>query len=612
MVIVWKSPLSNIDAAFQTFASGQLRFLGLCRFPLVQFLKKLRGTDPIYQGLKVLRTRTPEPTKFPSMPTPHFFKRLTATAFALSACVAIPGGARAEGLPELGDASDAILSAPQERAIGKRIMLEVRSDRAFVDDAEVQDYISAIGSKLVGATRSATNDNRRDFEFFVLNDESINAFALLGGFIGIHSGLMLSTNNESELAGVLGHELSHILQRHQSRGADVQRKGLPLQLLGLAAAIIAARSNSSSSGQATEAALATSAALSYQNQLDYSREFESEADRLGIQAMAGAGFDPKGMVSFFERLLAANRHNDGKTPGYLRSHPLTTERIADMQNRVDQMSSESKRSVPDSQDYRFAQAKLRVMSVGGGDSIGFFREAIAQRTVLRNRADVYGLALALTRTRDFSNAEKELNSIRGGSNPANPWIENLAAEIKVGQRQWADSLKLYRAAMLAFPQHRALFYGTVEALYESGQTDAALAEVNERLKNIQDDPRLFELAAKGFEKKNKKLAQHRAVGEAYFRRGNLLGAVEQMQLAVKAKDGDFYESSSAEARLREMRVAFRNRPLMPGEKSEKRDRDDDRDDPPEPTKPSPRMAAPPSSPTTSRGLADQAKTPRAW
>ncbi|MEQ1516238.1 MAG: M48 family metalloprotease [Usitatibacteraceae bacterium] len=547
------------------------------------------------------------------MPVQYRLKRISvAVAFSFGMILLAPIPAFSEGLPELGDASDAVLSAPQERAIGKRIMLEVRSDRAFVEDAEIQDYIGGVGSKLVGATRSATNDNRRDFEFFVLNDESINAFALLGGFIGIHSGLLLSTTNESELAGVLGHELAHILQRHQSRGADAQRKGLPLQLLGLATAIIASRSNSSSAGQATEAALATTAALSYQNQLDYSREFESEADRLGIQAMLGAGYDPKGMVSFFERLLLANRHNDGKAPGYLRSHPLTTERIADMQNRIDQMGAESKRSVPDSPDYRFAQAKMRVMSAGAGDSVAYFREAIAQRTILRNRADVYGLAYALTRMRDFVNAERELTTIRGGSIALQPWIENLAAEIKAGQRQWPEALRIYRAANQAFPQHRSLFYGTVETLYEAGQTDEALSVLNERLKNIQDDPRLFELAAKGYEKKNKRLAQHRAIGEAYFRRGNLLGAVEQLQIAVKAKDGDFYETSSAEARLRELRVAFRSRPLMPGEKSEKRDKEDDRDDPPDAQRPPSRFTSSVATPVKSRATAAEQKARRSW
>jgi predicted Zn-dependent protease len=457
-------------------------------------------------------------------------------------------------------------------------MMEVRADRSFVDDAELQDYIMAIGNRLVAASRGATNDNRRDFEFFLLNDESINAFALLGGFVGTHTGLLLATQNESELAGVLGHEISHILQRHQSRGADQQRKGGYMQLLGLAAAILASRSNSSSSSQAAEAAIMGTAALQYQNQLDYSREFEREADRLGIQVMSRAGFEPQGMVAFFERLLRANRHNDGKAPGYLRTHPLTTERIADMQNRVDQLGPEAKRSVPDSFEYKFAQAKARVIGMNAKDAVGFFRSEVAQRTVLRNRADVYGLALALARARDFDAAEKELNTIRGAPSP---WLVNLAAEIQVGKRNWPEAIKQYRSGMLAFPQHRALFYGYIDSLYEAGQVDVALAQLNERLKNVTDDAHIYELTAKGYERQNKRLAQHRAIAEAYFRKGNLLGAVEQMEIAVKAKDGDFYEVSSAESRLREFKLAFRNRPLMPGEKRDTpRDREEDRENRP--------------------------------
>ncbi|MEO8103494.1 MAG: M48 family metalloprotease [Betaproteobacteria bacterium] len=502
---------------------------------------------------------------------PRIRRILASLLIALQ--IAAPVALHAEGLPDLGDSSDASLSEPQERAIGKRIMLEIRGDRAFVEDAELRAYIGALGNRMIAASRGTTNDNRRDFEFFLLNDETINAFALLGGFVGLHSGLVLTSTTESELAGVVGHEIAHILQRHQSRGADAQKSGALLQLLGLAAAIMTARSNSSSSGQATEAVLATTAALQYQNQLNYSRDFEREADRLGIQIMARAGFDPAGMVGFFERMLRANRHNEGKTPGYLQTHPLTTERIADMQNRVDSVKTEFRFVGGDSFEYRLAKAKLRVIGMGANDAVAYFRTAVAEKTVLRNRADTYGLALALTRARDFAGADKELNTLRSGATP-HPWLENLAAEIQAGKRNWPEALRLYKAGMQAFPDHRALLYGYVDTLYEAGQTDLALAQLSNQLKTILDDSRLYELAAKGYERKDKKLAQHRAIGEAYFLKGNLAGAVEQLEIAVKAKDGDFYEVSGTEARLREFKVALRNRPLLPGEKRDKeRDKD---------------------------------------
>lgn len=506
---------------------------------------------------------------------PRFRLKHMIASLVIMTQIAMPVALHAEGLPDLGDSSDASLSEPQERAIGKRIMLEIRGDRAFVEDAELKAYIGALGNRMIAASRGTTNDNRRDFEFFLLNDESINAFALLGGFVGLHSGLVLTSTTESELAGVVGHEIAHILQRHQSRGADAQRSGGLLQLVGLAAAILAARSGSSSSGQATEAALATTAALQYQNQLNYSRDFEREADRLGIQIMVRAGFDPNGMVGFFERMMRANRHNEGKAPGYLQTHPLTTERIADMQNRVDSTKNEFKFVAGDSFEYQLAKAKLRVLGMGTNDAVAYFRTAVAERTVLRNRAEIYGFALALSRARDFAGAERELKSIRAGAAP-HPWLENLAAGIEAGKRNWPEALRIYKAGMQTFPEHRALLYGYVDTLYEAGQTDVALAQLSEQLKRIQDDPTLYELAAKGYERKNKKLAQHRAIGEAYFHKGNLTGAVEQLEIAVKAKDGDFYEVSGTEARLREFKTAFKNRPLMPGEKRDK-EKDKDKD-----------------------------------
>ncbi len=509
--------------------------------------------------------------------------RKSVAAFTLVAFVTVtlaPLGfapiVHAEGLPDLGDASDSMVTEPQERAIGKRIMLEVRGDRAFVDDPEIVEYINSLGTRLVAASKGATNDNRREFEFFVMNDDAINAFALLGGFVGFHSGLILASRTESELAGVMGHEISHVLQRHAARGAMGQRGGGLMQLAALAVAILAARSGSSSAGQATEAAIVGGQALAAQSQLDYSRDFEREADRTGIQVMMRAGFDPEGMVGFFDRLLRANRHNDGKAPGYLRTHPLTTERIADMQNRVDQIQNETDkrlRVVTESPEYKLAQAKLRAMSLGAVDGANFFRAAIDERTVLRNRADVYGLAMALAKGRDFVAAERELNKVRLLPAP-HPWIENQYAEIQLGQRKFDAAIATYQSAVKRFPDSRALALGLLEAHYLAGQTEIALKLANERLKSIQDDPKLFEIVGKCYERLGKKLAQHRAIGESYHRRGNLVGAIEQLEIALKAKDGDFYESSSAEARLRELKNEFKNRPLLPGEKRDRGDREE--------------------------------------
>lgn len=484
----------------------------------------------------------------------------------------------ADSLPDLGDVADAVLSEPQERAIGKRIMQEVRADRSYVTDPEISDYIAALGNRLVAASQGTTNDNRRDFEFFVLSDESINAFALLGGFVGFHSGLMLTSQTESELAGVMGHEIAHILQRHQARGADGQRKSAPVALLGLALAIAASQSKSTSSSQATEAAIYGSQALAIQNQLDYSRDFEREADRMGLLIMQRAGFEVRGMASFFERMQRANRHNDGKAPGYLRSHPLTTERIADIQNRVDGMVADGKR-MNDSFEYRLAKAKLRALHLSSNEAIHFFRTELDTRSVFQSRAERYGLAYAEMRARDFPAAEKSLALARAAG-ARHAWIENLAGEIYFAQNKYPEAVATYREAIKHFPRHRALYYGLIDTQYAMGDVDGAIATAKSRLATVTDDPRLFELAAKGFELKNKRTAQHRALGEAYFLRDNLIGAVDQMRIALRAKDGDFYESSSVESRLREFKLAYRNRPILPGEKRE-RERERDQDDPPE-------------------------------
>lgn len=465
---------------------------------------------------------------------------------ALALCAALLP-ARAQGLPDLGDSSDAVLSEKQETIIGNRLMREVRIDPDFVDDPEISDYVKSLGNRLLGAA----DPPRKPIEFFVVRDDTINAFALIGGHIGVNTGLILLTRNESELAGVVGHEIAHILQRHQSRLYQSQGKYQLASLAALALAVIASRGGSSQSGQVMEAGMASASAIMMQGQLDYTREHEREADRVGITLLERAGYDPRGMVSFFERMQRANRLAEFKgAPSYLRTHPLTVERIADMQGRVDPLPP---RLVPDSFGYRLARAKLRASAGSATDAVTWFRNELADRTVLRPREDVYGLALALRRAREFPEAEKELAAIRTpeADHPAFDW---LAAQLQADQGRAQEAIDTYRAALKAHPDYRGLVYGLASLLLDTGRTAEAIAWLKDQVRLRPDDAKLYELQSRAYAATGQQLAQHRAQAEAYFRRGNLAAAVDQLELATKVRSSDFYEMSIAESRLRELRA----------------------------------------------------------
>lgn len=474
-------------------------------------------------------------------------KRRTAllAAILLHASPGIP-----QGLPDLGDASAATLSETQERTIGNRIMREVRVDPAYVDDPDLHDYINALGSRLL----SVADGSRRDIGFFMVQDDQVNAFAMVGGHIGVNTGLLLLSQNESELAGVVAHEIAHVLQRHQARMAAGQGRSQLATLAALAVALLASRSGGSQSGQVTEAALVGASALSIQNQLDYTREHEREADRVGLTLLERAGLDPHGMQSFFERLLRANRLNEYKgAPSYLRTHPLTTERIADIHDRLLKAST---KLVPDTFEYRLARAKLRANQGSPSEAVNWFRTALAEKGVVRPREDAYGYALALRRARDFDGAWAALQPLRSGA--SHPAFETLAAQLLADRGRHDESVAAYRKALKDHPTHRALVYAYLGELLHTGRSRDVLADLDERLRATQDDAVLYEYQARAFDASGQRLAQHRAQAEAYYRRGNLAGAVDQLELATKVKGADFYQQSSAESRLRELRVLLEN------------------------------------------------------
>jgi predicted Zn-dependent protease len=477
---------------------------------------------------------------------------LQLRALILAGLVAIGPGVHAQQLPDLGDASSATLSESQERTIGDRIMRDVRVDPAYVDDPEISDYINSLGQRLL----AAADPPRPKIDFFVVNDDTINAFALVGGHIGVHSGLIALTQNESELAGVVAHEIGHILQKHQARMLHGQRTAQWTSLAALALAMLASRSGGAQGSQVTEAALASAGALQIQSQLDYTREHEREADRVGIALMERAGFDPHGMVSFFERLLRANRLNEFKgAPSYLRTHPLTTERIADMQDRVQKQGFTFSMRAADAFDYKIARARIQAMTGAPAQAVEFFKTRLEDQTVVRPREDVYGLAVAQRRARDLDGALKTLQPLRDTA-PSNPAFALLAGQIKGDMGKSAEAIEIYKAALSKNATYRGLVYAYLDQLVEMGHDREALADLNERLRTSQEDWKLYDIQARAYEHVGQNLAQHRALAESYYRRGNLSAAVDQLEIAVKAKGSDFYDLSSAESRLREMRAAL--------------------------------------------------------
>ncbi len=452
--------------------------------------------------------------------------------------------ALADGLPELGDVSATVLSPLQEQLIANQIMKDVMSSGDVVSDVEITDYVQSLGYRLV----ANGPDRRQPFNFFVVQDNTVNAFAMPGGVIGVHTGLILAANSESEMASVLGHEIGHVVQHHMARMLAQQKRDSIINLASFAVAILAARANPQLGGGALTAA----SAAGVQKQLDYTREHEREADRVGLQILDSAGFDTRAMPAFFSTLLKSSRFVDGTAPSFLRTHPLTTERIADVKNRVDSMPY---RQVVDSVEFHYIRAKLRAAYGPAQNAIDYFENNLKERSFVNEAAEHYGLALAFVRKNDLGGAAKEVDWLHKNM-PRHPYFETLAAKIEVARNHPEQAAKLYAAGLASFPSHRALIYGYAEHFLATNQNDKALKLISEKQPQYPDDSYLYALASRAYTAQGKNLLRHQAQGEAYLRRYDMQKAIEQMDLAVKAGDGDFYQQSIVEARLNQLQQQY--------------------------------------------------------
>ncbi|MBS1188376.1 MAG: Peptidase Ste24p [Rhodocyclaceae bacterium] len=472
-----------------------------------------------------------------TMRLPH---RLSAIAVA---CILALPPLHADELPELGDAASNDLSLATEKKIGEQIMHEIRwREPTYLDDPDVESYLNQIGGRLA----SASSDPAIGFYFFPVNDPSINAFAMPGGFIGVHTGLLLAAQTESELAGVLAHEVSHVTQRHIARQISQEKQLSVATMLGMAVALLAARSNSQVAG----AALVSGQASAVSAQLAFSRDFEREADRSGFETLGKAGFDVRGMSNFFERLQRAGRIYENNAPVYMRTHPITGERISDMQNREHPLAY---RQIPDSVDFQLVRARLRAMQGPAGEAAKDFQALLRDKKFASEGAAHYGLAVALSRTKDWAGAEKEVLAAKN-LRIASSMLDRLLAEARLGQGDVEGGLARYRDAMARYPLNYALAYGYGDALVAHRHYQDSLRFAEDRLLTYPQDVRLHKLRAESHAALGHRALQHRSLAEAYALQGQTGAAVEQLQLAQRAGDANFYELSAIDARLRELKA----------------------------------------------------------
>ncbi|WP_343729099.1 M48 family metalloprotease [Duganella sp.] len=480
--------------------------------------------------------------------------------------------AKIPNLPALGGTENQDLSPLMERKLGEEIMRDIRRDRDYLDDGPILEYMNNFGNALVDARPDARGEAKYDYFFFVVRDPQLNAFALPGGFIAVHSALLLQAQNESELASVLGHEIGHVVQRHIARSIGQQKQDALIPLAAMILAALASRQG----GDAAMGVFLGGQGLAIQRQLNFGREAEREADRIGFQIMGEAGFDTSGMVAFFQQMQNSTRNYSDLVPAWLLTHPLTTERIADIQARIREQPYKQR---VDSLDFYLVRSRARVLqdqtSSGYAESRQFFQAQILQESWQQKAAGQYGMAFLSMKQGDTSAAQNWLEQAQAtvnrpppagvfGASPRSKAEAIFAAtsiEIKLAQPDnkavLAKAVVEADAAHQKFPLSRGIAHQYGEALLAADKLEEAAVYLRDQAQLYRDDIEIYDILARVYSRQGKLALQHIALAESYALQGGTLSALDQLALARKAPDASFYDQSLIDAREREWQARRR-------------------------------------------------------
>ena len=450
-------------------------------------------------------------------------------------------------LPSMGDPADQAMSPTEEQRIGASYMRYLRANLNLVGDPLLQEYLSSLGERL---TTNATYPGF-DFTFFIIDEPVINAFAAPGGYIGVNSGLLLASENEAQLAGVMAHEIAHVTQKHLARARDAAKTGSASAAASILAAILLGPSNP----QASQAVLAAGLAAGQQLQINYTRENEREADRVGIGILAQTGFDPIGMAEFFETLHRENGGGNNDLLEFLSTHPLSAERVAEAESRA--LSMRKGQDIKDSLNFQLARMRLRVLTHPA-------LPELAQKLSLQmneqgetsKRVNAYGLALALYQLRNYSAATTLVKTLTE-QQPDNLYYRLLHAQIlfalediEVGEALFAQLLDLY-------PDHIPTLHTYALIQEERGEFAQASLLMKKALRHSNRQlPEYYRTLARITDKAGQKSESLEALAEFHALSGNARLAINQLERALELSKPESSKHQRVAARLSELRKSY--------------------------------------------------------
>lgn len=462
-----------------------------------------------------------------------------AIILAWLCCIFLESAALPE-LPDMGAPSDTVFSPDEEKQLGEAFYRNLHQHVRISQDPEIQNYIASLGGRLVAHSEMAN----RPFHFFAVMEPEINAFAGPAGYIGVNSGLILATQSEGELASVLAHEIAHVTQHHLRRAfAAAKRMTLPLAAATLAAILIGTQVP-----ELGQAALIALQAGGIQQQINFTRSHEQEADRVGVQILAASDFDPRSMPSFFERLQQSTRFLGQNIPEFLRTHPVTSARIADTRARAETFPY---RQYPDSLDYLLTKTKVQVLTATDLTTLQrSFQAQLEQGTQAQRAAASYGLALTLKAQNQLEPSRQLLQALIERS-PDQPQFIHALAQVELALGQIEQALDRYQTALERFPASRVLQLEYASALLENGHFQAARQLLQPLIATqALTQPALFKLLSRAYAGLDNPAEAQRYLAEYHYTTGDLEQAIEHATLAFKLAKGERILEAITEQRLR--------------------------------------------------------------